>query len=55
MPNENPRVTNDMYIKKKRTLETFIPNLSANLDDTAKPCFSKKYLKELIQFNGYKF
>jgi len=25
-----------------RTLETLIPNLSANLDDTAKPCFSKK-------------
>ena len=39
-----------MYIKNKRTFETFIPNLSANRDDTAKPCFSKKWRNELIHF-----
>ena len=42
IPKEKPTVTKDMYIKNKRTLETRIPNLSANLDKTAKPCFSKK-------------
>ena len=35
-------VTNDIYIKNKRTLDTSIPNLSANREDTANPRFSKK-------------
>ena len=41
IPKEKPNVTKDIYIKNKRTLDTRIPNLSANLEETAKPCFSK--------------
>jgi hypothetical protein len=29
-------------MKNNRTWDTFMPNLSANLEDTANPCFSKK-------------
>jgi hypothetical protein len=46
---EKPRVTKERYIKNNRTLETLIPNLSANLEDTEKPCLSKKYRRESIR------
>ena len=36
------RVVNDAYIKKRRTLLTFIPSESANLVQTVNPYFSKK-------------
>ncbi len=39
-----------MYIKNNRTFDTLIPNLSANRDETANPCFSKKCRMEWIQF-----
>jgi len=42
-------------MKNKRTLETLTPNLSANRDETAKPCFSKKYLSEFIKLIRIKF
>jgi|LGVE01.1.fsa_nt_gb hypothetical protein len=42
IPNDNPTVTKDMYIKNKRTFVALIPILSANLDETSKPLFSKK-------------
>jgi len=41
-----------MYIKKSLTLETLNPKRSANLEDTAKPCFSKKYRSEYNQFKS---
>jgi hypothetical protein len=47
-PNHNPAVTKDIYIKNRRTLVTRIPNLSANLEDTWKPYFSKKNLSFII-------
>ena len=40
-PNESPTVTNEIYTKNKRTFVTLMPNLSANLVETAKPWRSK--------------
>lgn len=49
-PKDKPTVTNDMYIKNRRTLVARIPKRSANLEDTLKPCRSKKCRTEWINF-----
>ena len=43
-------VVKEAYIKKRRTLLTFIPNESASLVQTAKPYFSKKCRNEIKRF-----
>ena len=42
-------------MKNKRTFVTLIPSLSANLEETSKPLFSKKCLMEFIIFNNSNF
>jgi len=46
---DTPRVAKVKYIKNNRTFFARIPNLSANLEETAKPCFSKKYFISFIK------
>lgn len=44
MAKEMPKVTKERYIKNNLTFDTLAPILSASLEETAKPYFSKKYL-----------
>tara|TARA_B110001454_G_scaffold211024_1_gene226188 strand:+ start:733 stop:954 length:222 start_codon:yes stop_codon:yes gene_type:complete len=45
---ETPKVAKLIYIKNNLTFFARIPRRSANLEETSKPCFSKKYFTSLI-------